>query len=103
MYYLLDVTGAARLVRTDTMSYVSKTSNYTLTDSDYLVECTANTFTITLPTAVGIEGRIYNIKNTGTGTITVEGSETIDGETTQTVSQWSNLKVMSNGANYIVI
>lgn len=84
-------------------AYVAKTANYTLTSSDYLVECTASTFTVTLPTAVGIEGRMYSIKNTGTGTITVSGSETIDGEPTQTVSQWSNLKVMSNGANWLII
>jgi len=88
-----------------TAAYVAKTATYTLTVSDYLVDCTANTFTITLPTAAGITGRMYNIKNTGTGVITVDGdsSETIDGETTQEVSQWENLTIMSNGANWIII
>jgi hypothetical protein len=32
--------------------YIAKTANYTLTANDYTVDCTANTFTITLPTAV---------------------------------------------------
>ncbi len=66
------------------LAYVAKTANYTLDITDFQVECTANTFTLTLPTAVGIEGRVYSIKNTGAGTITVDGAttETIDGETT---------------------
>jgi len=77
----------------------------TLDSTDYQIECTANTFTVTLPTAVGIEGRVYSIKNTGTGTITVDGNaaETIDGALTQLLSQWDNLKIMSNNANWIII
>ena len=60
--------------------YVAKTGAYTLTNSDYTVDCTSGTYSITLPTAVGITGREYNIKNTGAGTITVDanGTETID-------------------------
>ena len=92
-------------------SYVAKTADYTLTISDFTVECTANSFTIKLPTAIGITGRIYNVKNTGTGTITVTGidyvtiadAQSIDGELTQTVSQWENLQIQSNGANWIIL
>lgn len=87
------------------LSYVAKTANYTLTSSDHTVDCTANTFTVTLPTAVGITGRIYNIKNTGTGVITVDGdgTETIDGELTQEINQWDCMKIQSTGANWIII
>ena len=86
-------------------AYVAKTANYTLDATDYQVNCTANSFEITLPTAVGIEGRVYSIKNTGTGTITVnaDGTEEIDGELTQTLSQWDNLKIMSTNAGWIII
>lgn len=85
-------------------AYVAKTTNYTLTEIDYQVECTANTFTITLPTAVGITGREYSIKNSGVGTITVDGdgTETIDDDLTTEIPQYENLKIMSNGANWIV-
>ena len=77
----------------------------TLDATDYQIECTANTFTVTLPTAVGITGRVYSIKNTGTGVITVDGDgvETIDGDATQTLNQWDNMMIMSNGANWIII
>ena len=69
------------------------------------MDATANSFTVTLPTAVGFAGQQFVIKNSGTGMITVtgDGSETIDGATTQTLSQFSSITVLSNGTNYIII
>jgi hypothetical protein len=85
--------------------YLAITALRTLDATDYQVDCTANTFTVTLPTAVGITGRVYSIKNSGTGVITVAttSSQTIDGITTQTLNQYDNIVVMSNGANYIIL
>lgn len=85
--------------------YLAKSANYTMVDADYLVECTANTFTISLPTAVGIVGKEYVIKNSGTGTITVDpaGSETIDGDATKELVQYDAMKIMSNGTNWIIV
>lgn len=87
-------------------AYVAKTGTYSITTSDYLIDCTANTFTVTLPTAVGITGQIFEVKNSGAGTITIAttSSQTIDGVTTKTIStQYNFYQVMSNGANWIVI
>jgi hypothetical protein len=87
-------------------NYVNKSANYTATVSDYAIECTTGTFTVTLPTSSGISGRIYIIKNTGTGIITIAttSSQTIDGASTKTLlTQYSCLGVMSNGSNWIVI
>jgi hypothetical protein len=87
-------------------AYVAKTANYTATSNDYTIDCTSGTFTVTLPTAVGCSGRIYIIKNTGAGTITVgtTSSQTIDGSATQTLStQYSSYSVQSNGSNWIII
>jgi len=88
-----------------TLPYVAKTATYTITATDYTVDCTANTFTVTLPTAVGIQGKIYNIKNTGTGVITVDGdgAETIDGETTETLEQWETLTIQSTNVGWIIL
>jgi len=47
-------------------AYVAKTANYTATASDYTINFTSGTDTLTLPTAVGITGRIYTIVNSGT-------------------------------------
>lgn len=93
--------GAAR------WSYVAKTANYTLTAVDELVDCTSNSFNITLPTAVGISGRRHNVKNSGTGIITIltTSSQTIDGQASSaiTLPQYAELTVESNGANWMII
>lgn len=89
------------------LGYVAKTANYTLTASDYTVNATSNSFTITLPTAIGCAGRIYNIKNSGTGVITINttSSQTIDGNAsgTLTLNQYDNLQIQSDGANFIIL
>ena len=85
-------------------AYVAKTATYTATSSDHTIDCTDNTFTVTLPTAVGITGRVYVVKNSGTGTITVDGdgSETIDGNTSiDIVTQYDSRRLQSNGVNWI--
>jgi hypothetical protein len=94
------ITGALSL------SYVAKTANYTATASDYTIDCTSGTFTVTLPTAVGCTGRIYVIKNSGAGTITIAttSSQTIDGITTQTLSTPnSSYMVQSTNGTWIII
>lgn len=85
--------------------YTAVSANYAVLATDYQIECTANSFTVTLPTAVGVVGKIYSIKNSGTGTITVAttASQTIDGSLTQPLTQYDNLVVMSNGSAWIIL
>lgn len=85
--------------------YVAKTGTYVISATDYTINATANSFTITLPTAVGIAGRIYVIKNSGSGTITVAttSAQTIDGQSSETLSQYDFIQVQSDGANWITI
>lgn len=87
-------------------AYTARTTTYTATTSDYFIDCTTGTFTVNLFTAVGNTGRILIIKNSGTGTITVDpnGTQTIDGATTQTLStQWSRVHIISDGTNWKII
>ena len=84
---------------------VSKTTTYTATTSEGIILC-SGTFTVTLPTAVGIQGKVFNIKNTGTGTITVDanGTQTIDGQLTQLLEdQYMSLQIVSDGANWNIL
>lgn len=77
-----------------------------------LVDCTTGNITISLPTAtsayVNGKGRIYIIKrrdNSG-NTITIDpnGTETIDGATTKTLTtQWEVIRIQSNSANWYII
>jgi hypothetical protein len=81
--------------------YVAKTADYTLTRGDYVCDVTANNVSITLPTAVGAQGQIFFIKNSGSGTVTLIG--TIDGSTINTLSQWEVITVISDNANWKVL
>jgi hypothetical protein len=87
-------------------AYVTKTGAYTATNDDYVIDCTSGTFTVTLPPSSGRTGRILIIKNSGAGTITVDGnaSETIDGATTYSLSvQYATVQIMSDGTNWKII
>jgi hypothetical protein len=86
------------------------TSNTTIGTTHHTVLCDATSagFTITLPTAASSSGRIYIIKKidatVNVVTIDGDGSETIDGATTQSLStQWQTLRIQSNGTSWYVI
>ena len=84
-------------------SAVTKTATYTLAESDYCVYANG-TFTLNLPTAVGITDREYNVINIGTGTVTIDpnGSETISGDSTLDITtQWTSVVFRSDGSNWI--
>jgi hypothetical protein len=87
-------------------AYVTKTGAYTATDDDYVIDCTSGTFTVTLPASSGRTGRILIIKNSGAGTITVDGNgaETIDGAATYSLAvQYATIQIMSDGTNWKII
>jgi hypothetical protein len=101
----LSVQGEVITLAAQRCFYRAITALRTLDATDYLIDCTTNTFTVTLPTAASIAGRTYVIKNSGTGVITIAttSSQTIDGITTQTLNQYDSITVVSNGANWIII
>lgn len=83
-----------------------KTAAYGITASDFFVELTANTATFTLPTAVGVAGKQYIVKNSGTGVLTLatSSSQTIDGMATKNINtQYMGYRVISDGANWKII
>ncbi len=87
-------------------AYTSTATSLGLDATHSTVEVTATGQTITLPTAVGITGRIYTIKLTasGSGTVATTSSQNIDASTTYSLaSQYKYVTVQSNGANWIVI
>jgi len=86
-------------------AYTSKTANYTATTSDQYIDCTANSFTVTLPTAASIAGQTFTILNTGSGTITVDttSSQLISGSLTQTLPAGSTITVVSSGSYWTIL
>jgi len=103
--------GALQLPYLDATS----TGNLPLTASHYTVNYTSGSYTVTLPAAsttaaaAGVTGRIYNIKNSGTGVITIArtGSDTIDNATSITidgsVKRYQTITVQSTGTGWIII
>jgi hypothetical protein len=91
------------------LPYVPETGTYNVLASDYSVECTSGTFTVTLPTAASIAGKQYFITNSGSGVITLAttSSQTFVNQATTptslTIAQFGGYLVESNGANWIVV
>jgi hypothetical protein len=66
------------------------------------VDTDGGAVTITLPALINLVGKVYNIKNVGTSgndvTVTPNGSETIENEANQTISDSENMKIMPGSA-----
>jgi hypothetical protein len=88
----------------------AKTANYTLTSNDETVLCdaTGGAFTITLPTAAGISGKVYQVKKVDAFlpivTIATTGGETIDDASTLSIRyQYQSYSLVSDGSNWWII
>jgi hypothetical protein len=89
---------------------VVATTTYTALATDSIILCNATTaaFTVSLPTAVGITGRVYTIKKTDSSahavTVDPNGSQTIDGQLTFPLAfQYEYIAIVSDGANWQII
>jgi hypothetical protein len=88
-----------------TFPYTGVTDNCTIGSNEYLINAPSGTFTITLPTAVGISGKQYIIKNSGNGVVTLNtlSSQTIDVSTSLTLTQNDTVEVISDGSNWKIV
>lgn len=90
------------------LGVVTRTSAYTATISDGLINCSSAAFTINLYTAVGNAGRELTIVKTDASlsniiTIDANASETIDGALTFKLTTLNNrIVIVSDGANWII-
>ena len=92
------------------LAQVATSINLTLDDTHSTVKATggAGGITITLPTAVGRQGRRYTIVrvDVGAGDVTLDGngSETINGDADYIlVNQWQHVTVESDNVNWVVV
>jgi hypothetical protein len=99
------INGSASLNPTYSLTQI--TYSYFLTINDNVVECTTGSFIVTLPTAIGITGKLYNIKNTGSGIITINTtlSQSIDGYVNGelALTQYECLSVVSNNTKWLIM
>ena len=76
----------------------------TLLDDTHAIVLVSAAATISLPTAVGVAGRLYNVVRTGAGVVTIQpdGAETISGDTPLVLtSQWDSVVFASDGTNWV--
>jgi hypothetical protein len=85
--------------------YKAVTAAYSIAKGDFQIEATANTFTVTLPSAAGKAGTTYSVKNSGAGVVTLAttAAQTIDGMAMQLLTTGDNLTVMSTGSGWIIV
>jgi hypothetical protein len=88
-----------------TFKQVTINSSYTATTDDYMIDVTGGTFTVSLPTAVGVQGRLIVVKNNGGGAVTVDpfGSETIDGKSFIILGETNSIQLASNGSEWVAL
>jgi hypothetical protein len=89
---------------------ISTSNNLTLTDAHYtvLVDASGGNRTITLPSAIGIDGRIYVVKKTDGSTnavaIQAQSGQTIDGASSISLSaQYATVMLQAYNGNWYVI
>jgi hypothetical protein len=88
-----------------TFKQVTINGSYTATTDDYMIDITGGTFTVSLPTAVGVQGRLIVVKNNGGGAVTVDpfGSETIDGKSFVILGETNSIQLASNGTEWVAL
>lgn len=82
-----------------------KTAAYTALVTDDLIKATSGTWTLTLYTAVGNDGKALAVVNLGAGTVTLDGNaaETINGGTTFDLRSNESCVIQSDGANWVIV
>lgn len=89
-----------------TTAYLEKGVNYTLVHGDHVVVATVAGLTFTLPSAAGMVGQEFILKNSSAGSLTIDGyaTETIDGGLTAVLNtQYESITVISNGTNWGIV
>jgi hypothetical protein len=88
-----------------TFKQVTINSTYSATTQDYMIDVTGGTFTVYLPSAVGIQGRLLVVKNNGGGAVTVQPTlgQNIDDKPFVILGETNTIQLASNGSNWVAI
>ncbi len=86
------------------VGYAAKTSAYTATTSDDVLNVTSGTFTLDLPAAATCTGKTLKVRNSGAGLVTLDGNsaETVGGVATYPLGNGSYVEFTSTGSDWIL-
>ncbi len=86
--------------------YRETTIATSIASTDRVLNCTSGTFAVTLLDATTVSGKTFTIKNSGSGTVTINttSAQTVDADVSGAISlvQWESLDVFSDGSNWVV-
>lgn len=105
-YFLRQAASGSPTWQTTLSTIQTKTTTYAATAVDDVILCSSSSFTVTLPTAVGIAGKVIVLRKTDaslTNIITIDGNstETIDGNLSVTLNtQNEEYTLYSDGSNW---
>jgi len=108
-YYLTSGGAGAATWTNPNLPYLAKTANYNVDPADNFiaVDTTSGAVTLTLPTAVGVAGKVYHFKlatRVNLLTIATTSSQTIDGITTLKMNAKDDDVILaSDGANWKIL
>jgi hypothetical protein len=91
---------------TQLLNVRSASATLTLAVTDDVILVSASGIGVNLPTAVGISGAIYHIKNTSSGSIVVyaSGSQTIDGDGVVNITtKYASMLIVADGSNWNIL
>ena len=92
-----------------TLNVDTKTANYTLSaasDDVILADASGGDFTLTLPTAVGNDGKVFYLKMLDSGIVDIaaQSGEFIDDQATQVMqNQYDKYKIVSDGTGWWIL
>ena len=88
-----------------TFKQVTVNSTYSATTEDYMIDVSGGTFSVYLPSAIGLQGRLINIKNNGGGAVTIQPilNQTIDDKLFIILGETNALQLVSNGSNWVAL
>jgi len=88
-----------------TFKQITINSTYSATTEDYMIDASGGTFSVYLPSAIGLQGRLINIKNNGGGAVTIQPilNQTIDDKLFVILGETNALQLVSNGSNWVAL
>jgi len=84
---------------------VNINSAYSVLPTDNIINCVSGIFIIMLPDVSEVGNQVFIIKNSGTGTITVQasGGALIDSVSSIAIDRKQSYSIQSNGTEWILI
>lgn len=106
--YIFNGTTNRRVINLNVATVTASSVTLDEDDDVILCDCSSNAITVNLPAASDYIGKVFYIKkidvSVNSTTVDGDGSETIDGSTTISLTtQYESVTIVSNGTNWFIL